>query len=166
MERNRAAPLSAAQQVLLLMNRDNAKLRYTDCRTGFVFPDGGENFQVIFPSPDIYERISPDIADWLALGTITPALPEGAVVEMSVQSELADALGVYITTSPANLVTESDLSDRIPVPPPIRFGGNITWLGYESNPIEIYEAGEEIAVTTYWRVEGVIPSDPKSSRIS
>ncbi|MDQ7024855.1 MAG: glycosyltransferase family 39 protein [Anaerolineae bacterium] len=157
--RNRDVPLSPSEEILLLMNRDNAPMRFVDCSTGFVFPDGGLNFQVVIPSPDVYEQIPPDIADWLALGTPILDFSEGAVVEMALQAELADALGVYTTTSPASLVTESDVSDRIPIPPPIRFGGNITWLGYESDPIEVYEAGEQVPVITYWRVEGVVPSD-------
>lgn len=157
--RNRDLPLSSTEEILLLMNRDNASIRFVDCSTGFVFPDGGLNFQVVLPSPDVYEQISPDIADWLALGTAIADLPEGAVVEMAVQDELADALGVYTTTSPASLVTATDMSDRIPIPPPIRFGGNITWLGYESDPVEVYEAGEQVPVITYWRVEGILPPD-------
>jgi hypothetical protein len=158
-ERRLNTPLSPSQEILLLMNRDNAPIRFTDCSTGFIFPNGGKLFQVVIPTPEIYEQTPPDIADWLALGTRVEEMPEGSVIQLNVQTELADALGIYTTTSPASLVTETDVSDRIPIPPPIRFGGNITWLGYEIDPIEVYEAGENVPITTFWRVEGIVPSD-------
>jgi 4-amino-4-deoxy-L-arabinose transferase-like glycosyltransferase len=157
--RSRSLPLSPSEQILLLMNRDDAPLRYVDCSTGLIFPDGGRQFQIVIPSSNIYEQMPPDIADWVALGTVVESVADGGIVEMAVQSELADALGVYTTTSPASLVTSTDVSDRIPLPPPIRFGGNITWLGYEADPIEVYETGEQVPVITYWRVEGVVPPD-------
>jgi 4-amino-4-deoxy-L-arabinose transferase-like glycosyltransferase len=157
--RNRNLPLSTTEQIRLLMNRDDAPFRFADCSTGFVFPNGGQHFQVVLPSPNIYDQLPPDIADWIALGTPIADLPEGAVIEMSIQNELADALGVYTTTSPVTLANNIDMSDSIPVPPPIRFGGNITLLGYETDPVEVYEAGEQVPVITYWRVEGVVPSD-------
>ena len=78
---------------------------------------------------------------------------------MRVQPQLLDSLGVFTTTSPASFETAENLSADIPVPPPIRFGGNMTWLGYESDLFPIYSAGDLVTVTSYWRVEGLVPSD-------
>jgi hypothetical protein len=46
------------------------------------------------------------------------------------------------------------------VPPPIRFGGNITWLGNAPDTNRRYRPGDLITVINYWRVEsGVVPPD-------
>ncbi len=45
------------------------------------------------------------------------------------------------------------------MPPPIRFGGNITFLGYEKNWADQYHPGDVFPVITYWRVDGVVPTD-------
>lgn len=150
---------SAANIVLLLMNNDNTAMRYVDCRSGFLFINGGEAQQVVIPSSDILLETPPDIADWLALGTPINTLPERSVIVMDVEDILADTLGVYTTTTPASYVTEDDISERIPIPPPIRFAGNLTWLGYESDPVPVYETGNRVPVTNYWRVEGLVPRD-------
>lgn len=157
--RNIGEDRSAADIVLLMMNNDRADIRYVDCRYGFLFINGGREQQVVIPSSDILLETPPDIADWLALGTPVETLPERSVIVMSVEDTLADTLGVYTTTTPASYVTEDDVSERIPIPPPIRFAGNLTWLGYESDPIPVYEFGNVVPVTTYWRVEGLVPRD-------
>jgi hypothetical protein len=45
------------------------------------------------------------------------------------------------------------------VPPPLRFGGNLTFLGYEHSWADVYRPGDVIPVVTYWRVDGVVPPD-------
>lgn len=157
----RNTPLSPAEQVLLLLNNDSAHLHYVDCRSAFLFINGGARQQVIIPSANIFDQLPPDIVDWLSLGQAVETLPERSVIIMEVQAELADALGVYTTTTPASYETDTDTPERIPVPPPIRFGGNITWLGYETDPQPIYFPNERVTVTSYWRVDGIVPPDLK-----
>lgn len=158
-ERDTNAPLIPTESLLLHMNRDSADLRYVDCRRGFLFLNAGDNQQVVIANPELYEQIPPRIQDWLALGTIREDIPNNAIIEMSVKRELSDALGVFTTTTPASFATEADVSERIPVAPVIRFGGNITWLGYEIDPEPVYPPDSTVFVTTYWRIEGLVPSD-------
>ncbi len=141
------------------MNRDTQGIRYVDCRSGLVFAQGGAPQQVIVPTLAMYDSIPPDIADWLAQGTPLETMPERAVILLDAREPLADALGVYTTTAPASYETSVSLPESELVPPPIRFGGNLTWLGYDSDPQPQYAPGEFVPVTTYWRVEGVVPPD-------
>lgn len=151
---------SDVEIIKVLMNRDTALLREVDCRNGFLFVNAGFHQQVLVVDPMNEVELFPLVADWLSLGTPVDGLPEGTVINLQVQQELEDALGVFTTTAPASYATESDVSENIPVAPPIPFGGNVTWLGYENDPLPEYEPGEIVPVTTYWRIQdGVVPSD-------
>lgn len=158
-ERDINAPLTKTELLLLFMNHDSAKIRYVNCRSGFLFINAGEHQQVVIANPDIYEQIPQRIKDWLALGTVVKDMPDNSVIEMRVQQELFDALGVFTTTTPASFPTAADVSDGVPIPPEIRFGGNITWLGYETDTNPVYTPNSTVYVTTYWRIEGLVPSD-------
>lgn len=154
-----SAPRHEIDLIRLHMNRDNVLMREVDCRNGFVFANAGRHQQVLVARPMLLSDLSPDVVDWLALGTPVPDTPPGMVFDLQVQSELEDALGVFITTSPASYPTDRDLIGRVPVAPPIRFGGNVTWLGYENAPDTVFAPDMVVPVSTYWRVEGTIPSD-------
>jgi 4-amino-4-deoxy-L-arabinose transferase-like glycosyltransferase len=151
-------PLNDTELLLLHMNNDTAPIRYVDCRTGFLFINAGEQQQVVIASSELYGQIPPQIMHWLSLGTVREDM-NNAVIEMRVQDALFDALGIFTTTTPASYPTEADVSERIPVPPDIRFGGNITWLGYEKDLNPVYTPNSTVYVTTYWRIEGLVPSD-------
>lgn len=157
--RARNEAYSDVDLIKLHMNRDRALLREIDCRNGFVFVNAGNHQQVLVIDPMQAEELYPLVVDWLSLGTPVEGLPENTVIEMQVQDELEDALGVFTTTSPASYATDNDISERVPVAPPIRFGGNMTWLGYENDPLAEYQANTVVPVTTYWRIEGLLPSD-------
>lgn len=152
-------PRSHTQRILLLMNADSAPLRPIDCREGLLFVNAGAHQQVLIAEPDLRDQLPSDVTNWLALGTPLEGFAPDSLIEMRVQQALEDALGVYTTTTPASYPTEKGLSERVPVAPPIRFGGNITWLGYEVDPAPVYRAGETVSVHTYWRIEGLVPSD-------
>lgn len=152
-------PLTPAEQVLLMMNRDHANLRHVDCNRGFVFTRGGAEQQVIVPSPVVYDQLPPELVDWFALAQPVASIPENAVLLMDVQTYLEDALGAYVTTAPARFETPSRASESAAVPPPVRFGGNLTWLGYDSDPTPFYQPASFVPVTTYWRIEGIVPPD-------
>jgi 4-amino-4-deoxy-L-arabinose transferase-like glycosyltransferase len=158
-ERNQQETLNNTELLLLHMNRDTAPMRYVDCRTGFLFINAGEQQQVVIASSELYGQIPANIMAWLSMGTVRSDIPNSAVIEMQVQAELFDALGVFTTTAPASFPTDTDISERVPVPPDIRFGGNITWLGYDLDLDPIYTPNSNVFVTTYWRIEGLVPSD-------
>lgn len=142
----------------LFMNRDTVLLHEIDCTQAFLFVNAGEHQQVVL-NPREATTLLPSAADWLSLGTTVLDLPNGRVIDMQVQAELEDALGVFTTTTPASYATSADVSNRIPIAPPIRFGGNFTWLGYETDPVQEYAPDSIVPVSTYWRIEGLIPSD-------
>ncbi|MGJ3240199.1 MAG: ArnT family glycosyltransferase [Anaerolineae bacterium] len=157
--RSRHEPSSDVELILLHMNHDSALLREVDCQQAFLFINAGRHQQVVIVEPMNAGNLYPSVADWLSLGTPVAGLPEDSVIELRVQDELENALGVFITTSPATYATIADVSTRVPVAPPIRFGGNVTWLGYETDPSPEYRAGDTVSVVTYWRIEGLVPSD-------
>ncbi len=150
---------SNVELLKLQMNRDSVLLREVDCGQGFVFVNAGAHQQVVLLSPTNRTSLLPSTADWLSLGTPILDLNDGAVIELQVQGELADALGVFTTTSPASYATTADVSSRVPIAPPIRLGGNVTWLGYETDPFPEYDPRAIVPVSTYWRIEGLVPSD-------
>lgn len=152
-------PYSNVELLKLHMNRDSVLLREVDCGQGFVFVNAGAHQQVVLLNPTSTTSLLPSTADWLSLGIPILELNNGSVIEMQVQAELEDALGVFTTTSPASYATTADVSSRVPIAPPIRFGGNVTWLGYETDPFPRYDSGTTVPVNTYWRIEGLVPSD-------
>ncbi|MAU08744.1 MAG: hypothetical protein CL607_02890 [Anaerolineaceae bacterium] len=149
--------LNNTQLVLLMMNRPTSDVRFVDCRQSLVFADGGGHQQVIVAGENEVFRIHPSIANWLRIGRplLDPNLPENSVIDMDIQQTVADEMGKFVTISPARF----NAPDGQWTPPPIRFGGNVTWLGYESNELPVYQPGDTVAVTNYWRIEGVIPPD-------
>jgi len=159
----RHTPRSATEQILLLMNRQNANLRFVDCSRGFVFANAGQQQQVIFPDPAIRGRLPQAIRVWINLGAAVENTPDQMVINLDVEQALADALGVFTTSTPASYAIEAlentSSESNLPIAPPIRFGGNITWLGNSIDETRTYEPGTIVPVTTYWRIEGLIPSD-------
>lgn len=152
--------LSDPELLLLMMNRSNARLRYIDCRNGLIFTEGGGAEQIIITQATTLDEMHPHLRGWINAGTFinNTRLPENRVVHLDVRDQLADALGLYITTAPANYAIEA-LTDGAPVPPPVRFGGNVTWLGYQRLGDGLYAPGVTYEIANYWRVEGVIPPD-------
>ncbi|XWX02828.1 hypothetical protein VZO05_09930 [Aggregatilineales bacterium SYSU G02658] len=153
--------LNATQRLILMTNRRPlANVRFVDCNTGLIFPRGGEQFRVLLVEPDALDTAPPYLREWLTMGTplVDADLPPARVLEMDIAPILADRLGMFTTTVAARYGETTQLDP--PVNPPIRFGGNITWLGNEPDRDRRYSPGDEITVVNYWRVEsGAIPPD-------
>jgi hypothetical protein len=79
-------------------------------------------------------------------------------VNLNVMHTLADTIGRFTTTAPAGYAPEAPGTSPLAVPP-VRFGGNITFLGYDLKPTTDYTPGGIVTSITYWRVDGVIPPD-------
>lgn len=158
--RNQPQELSRAQIVLLMMNRRTALVRWIDCRQALLFPQGGELEQLVMPDLDIEQDMHPHLRNWLSMGQYLDdgRVPPETVMQFDLTSVLADSLGVYTTTSPASYDVEAGIPAE-PIAPPVRFGGNMTWLGYDIRDEQVYKPGDIIPVITYWRVEGAVPSD-------
>ncbi|NWG15356.1 MAG: glycosyltransferase family 39 protein [Chloroflexi bacterium] len=150
--------LSSTDLLLLMMNRKQAPLRYADCGTGLVLMDGGARQQIIFPDAQMLHGMHPYLRRWISYGVLLdqPDLPANAVIEMTIERELADTIGRFITTAPVGYAPEAPGAPGVATAP-IRFGGNITFLGYEREPTEIYVPGGILTFITYWRADGPIP---------
>ncbi len=151
--------LNSTQRMQLTMTRRLPLPRVADCRVSMVFMNGGTQQQVIFPDATDLETAHPSIQRWLNMGQFNRQnLPDGRVLMLDVEQVLADALGLFTTTSLSSYGLEAPKSSQ-EVYPTVRFGGNITWLGYEPDTLRAYEPEQTVNVVTYWRVEGVLPRD-------
>lgn len=150
--------LSSTDLMLLMMNRKDIPLRYADCGTGMIFVDGGNRQQVIMPDPLTLTRMQPYLRRWLDLGTPVEFLPVDSAVVVDVSQPLADIVGMFTTTAPAGYAPDAVGGAGLAVPP-VRFGGNISFLGYERDGSQVYAPGDIYTSVTYWRVDGVVPPD-------
>ncbi len=152
--------LHDTQKMLLMMNRrDLTNVRLVDCRSTLVFTNGGAAQQVVLVEANALENAHPVVREWLSQGTFLndDTLPRDRVLLMDVEDLLASRLGVYTTTTP--VLYGYDLINEDVLFPPVRFGGNVTWLGYQSNGKTTYHLNEVVEIVNYWRIEGVIPRD-------
>lgn len=162
-----AAPLNGditdADLLQILLNRPDAPLRYADCGTGLVLMEGGAGQQIIFPQPNMLDSLHPYLKTWTARGTLLnqPDLPADGVLALAVEAELADKVGRFITTAPLAFPPEAAAlnASTSPAAPPVRFGGNLTLLGYEPPPTNTYLPGGIVTAITYWRADGLLPPD-------
>lgn len=155
------ANLTNTQLISLMMNRKNSPIRYADCGTGMVFANGGERQQVILSEEGMLDQIHPYIRDWLSFGSVQTSedLPPDTVIILDVSQELSeDKIGGFTTTTPVSFGPESPGGAKV-VYPPVRFGGNITFLGYERETGGAYQPGGVVTAITYWRVDGPLPPD-------
>ncbi len=149
---------SSANLIQQMMNRQDVLLRRADCRTGLVLTDGGNRQQVILSEPGLYDQLSPYIQEWLSNGTSVAHLPPNAVIEMEIADLLAQRVGAFTTTTPAQF--QDTPNETQLVFPPVRLGENVTWLGYDPAVFRpTYAPGETFTLITYWRADGVIPPD-------
>lgn len=155
-----ASPLTDVQRIMLMMNRDDSGLRLADCGIGLVLAQGGERQQVILTAPDGLHSTAPALRRWLEMGVplTEDDVPPDTVIIMDVAQALADQIGLFTTTAPAAYAPEAPGGPELGYPP-VRFGGNITFVGYEPNATRTFKAGDVIPAITYWRVDGPLPPD-------
>lgn len=154
-----AEVLTDAQLIDLMMNREDAPVRFVDCITGLVMTDGGARQHILLPDPDIVERAHPQVQRWFqrAVPLSDPDLPENAVLVLEVVDPLADALGVFTVTTPISFAPEVGGGERFG--PPVSFGGNLTLLGYVPQLLDGYVPGDLLVLPSYWRADGPVPPD-------
>lgn len=150
--------LSATDLVLLMMTRKDAPLRYADCGSGMIFVNGGARQQVVMPDPQTLEMMQPYLRQWLDSGTHLRDMPSNSVIALDVAQPLADFVGRFTTTSPAGYAPDAVGGSGLAVTP-VRFGGNLSFLGYVKDGEQIYPPGGIYTSVTYWRVDGVVPPD-------
>ncbi|MCY4146743.1 MAG: glycosyltransferase family 39 protein [Chloroflexi bacterium] len=150
--------LNDAEKVLLMMNRDSLRYHEANCANTLLVTNGGERQRLIFFDSEAREAASPHLQAWLALGeSIVPGLPRNAVIELDTVETLAGKVGALTTTAPVSYARE--VAEPEPISPAIRFGGNLTLLGYEPGAPRSFLPGETVDIITYWRADGELPPD-------
>lgn len=157
----RTGALTRAQIIRIMLNTTE-ELRTADCRNALIFANAGQRHQIVLTQADIVDQMHPFLKFWL--DNMTPVnrddLPENSVYIYDNPELLANQLGIYTTTAPATFPLRNGETEHRPVPPPVRFGGNITWMGYERTDVQhTYEPGDTVPVINFWRVEGIVPAD-------
>lgn len=152
--------LTDAQMLILMMHSRDSVIRYADCGTGLILTNGGEQQQVILTTDDTFEAVHPYLRQWLLMGEFQtdPALPPGSVIVMDVAEGLAKRIGAFTTTAPVAYAPEAPGGSAVTFPP-VSFGGNLAFLGYEVSTADTFRPGDIVTSTTYWRVDGPPPPD-------
>jgi 4-amino-4-deoxy-L-arabinose transferase-like glycosyltransferase len=153
--------LTNAQIMSLMQHRTmSPNMRYVDCDQAFVFIDGGRLQQIILPEEDTLQTANPFILEWLARATPihNGQVAENSVLMMEASSSLANTIGRFTTTEPI-LLPQSGGAQTTQTFPPVRMGGNLAFLGYQTPNVEFYPPGGIVTVSTYWRVDGTLPRD-------
>jgi hypothetical protein len=152
--------LTNTQMIALMMHREEATLRYADCGSALILANGGDMEQVVLTERSGLNGVNPFLRSWLDQGEIVnaPDLPPDSIIRLRVTDALANRIGSFMTTAPASLPPEAPANGEL-IFPPVQFGGNVTFLGYEQSWAATYAPGDVVPVITYWRIDGVIPTD-------
>ncbi len=94
-----------------MINREDLNLHYVNCEAGLVLAEGGEQEYIILPEPGMADDFDDHLRDWLALGdpVIANDLPPDGIIVLEEPGEVADAVGRFITMSPAGYAPEVEI---------------------------------------------------------
>ena len=145
--------LGDSDKTLLMMNRSKFNFHEADCQGSLLLANGGEKQRIVFFDKAALDAVHPYLQEWLSQGkAVTGNVPRDAIIELETAQLLADRAGALTTTAPLSYAPEVGAPE--PIAPPIRFGGNLTLLGYEPDVKREFLPGDSVDVITYWRVEG------------
>jgi hypothetical protein len=155
--------LTNTQLLALMMHREDVTLRYADCGSALILTGGGSREQIILVEATGLEGINPYLREWLNYGEMInqPDLPPDSVIVLDVADELANHIGAFMTTAPVayDLLATADPGEQQVIPPPVRLGGNLAFLGYDRTWADSYAPGDVVPVITYWRVDGNVSNN-------
>jgi 4-amino-4-deoxy-L-arabinose transferase-like glycosyltransferase len=146
---------SESQMAEYMTHREGLNLRYAVCRSSFVFIGGGAEMRVLLAHPRSLNEAYPSVRVWLEQLEPLDDLPSGVVSRLEVVDELAELGGQLQIGS--SLLYPSEGGDPEPVSLPVRFGRNITLMGYQLPDTQTYRPGDVLPITTYWRIDGEPP---------
>jgi hypothetical protein len=150
--------LRISDKTMLMMNRSEFVYYEADCSRTLLLTNGGEKQRIVFFDPAALAEAHPYLQEWLAYGQpVTAKVPRDSIIELETAQLLADRAGAFTTTAPLSYAPE--VAEAEPIAPPIRFGGNLTFLGYEPDVERVFLPGETVEVITYWRAEGELVPD-------
>ena len=145
--------LGDGDKTRLMMNRSKFDYHEADCRQSLLLTNGGEKQRIVFFDDAALDHVHPYLQEWLSHGRpVSGNVPRDTIIELETAQLLADRAGALTTTAPLSYAPEVGVLE--PIAPPIRFGGNLTLLGYEPDVKREFLPGESVEVITYWRVEG------------
>lgn len=147
--------LTPPQRLNLMMHDRGVHLRYADCGQALIFPDGGAPAQVVFPEASGVGGMYPYLRTWLGRGR---PIADTGILPISVAAPLADTIGAFTTTAPVSFAPESPGGAAVTALP-VRFGGNLTFLGDVRTWEGTYRPGDFVTLITFWRVDGQLPPD-------
>ncbi|MGB1286474.1 MAG: hypothetical protein ACPG7F_08080, partial [Aggregatilineales bacterium] len=95
-------PFSSVDLIRKLMNRKTVLLHRIDCRTAYLFTNGGEREQIILPESELQAQIMPYLQDWFSQASELSGerIPPESVYIMDAPDMLADRAGSFTTISP------------------------------------------------------------------
>jgi len=156
-----SSSIPPAALVLLFLNNQAIDLSLFDCSSGLLLRQGGARQRFILPDAAVYEQMPRHLQGWVRPEDALSLddLPPGVVYEVDASAPLAQRLSEFTTTTPAQYPIEAGEFSGQLVPPPVRFGGNLTWMGYVDDDGRVYQAGDQAQIITYWRIDGEAPAD-------
>ena len=137
----------------LMMHREDRRLRFSNCVSGFVLTAGGGPQRIAYADPKAPDSVSPIFVPWLssAQPVINSGLGPDAMVQINVEKELADQLGKLTL---GHAAWTADMSSNSKLKLPVRMGGYLTFEGYSLDTNKIYRPNDTVTVVTYWRADG------------
>lgn len=151
------------QQLLeWMLHREDIPYRVANCRQDFILLNAGAPMRVVFTDAADVTTLPVELRHWLeqAEALQHPYLDYGTAYLLNVEQRFADKGGALQRDSRVFYPGESAEGDFEAVPLPVRFGGNIAFLGHE--PLKIGEQahpGDTLTIVTYWRIDGpVLPN--------
>jgi hypothetical protein len=156
-------PLADQQLLELMLHHEDINFRVANCRNDLIFINGGEPMRVLFADPSDAGRLPTELQAWFNLSQpiSNDAIPEGIAFQLDVEQALANNLGQLQLTSTVYYPPVPETIDEI-APYPVRFGGNMTFVGYlpHARPTgSSLNPGDVLTVVSYWRIDGdVLPN--------
>lgn len=154
--------LNQVDLMQLMLIKDDLPIRYVDCNQGLVLIGGGLHQQYVLTDPNALES-SPDwfiglldeYSEKQMIGSELGYPINDQVIQFDVIEPLATLLGNYTTTRPLRYPRDQENT----VAPSVRYGGNLTFLGYDFITAGPYFPGEIIPIDLFWRIDGSVPKD-------
>lgn len=122
------------------VGRDNLRFVHFDCRSSWVFADGGQPAWFVVPATDQTRGIAPPLGAW---GTVYEQENYGGKRLFTIYRWDGRDLQARVDA----LRTDPQVTPPLPVD----VGGCLALLGYEAGS-SAARAGDEVSLTTYWRV--------------
>ncbi|NDJ85281.1 MAG: hypothetical protein GYB66_05310 [Chloroflexi bacterium] len=155
-------PVSDQRLLEWMLHGEDIGFRIANCRFALVLLNGGELMHIIFTDSSDVATVPAPLQAWLTLAEPFSGehLESGTAYALDAEQALADKGGQLPLMSTVFYPRETTQAEPVSAPYPVRFGGNMTLLGYEPFGTDrSLNPGASIPLVTYWRVDGPAPSN-------